>query len=76
MRTDPDRGPFAGGNTTLHLPRAGTDGGPLRFEAQRTAGVRGYKQNFDLVAEPPVGDWLLCREQMLVTLRPHNPRVQ
>jgi hypothetical protein len=55
----------------LPLP-AGTFPGGVRFEAQRTADVRGYKPNLDLVAEPAEGPWLFAESKCLEYLRPHT----
>jgi hypothetical protein len=56
---------------SLPLP-AGTFPGGVRFEAQRTAGVRGYKPNLDLVAEPAEGPWLFAESKCIEYLRPHT----
>ena len=56
----------------LPLPSLGVFPGGVEFEAQRSAGVRGYKPNLDLVAEPAGGDWLFAESKCLEFLRPHR----
>jgi hypothetical protein len=65
-------GPFVDGATTLQLLNIGIYSGPLQFEAQRTAGTRGYKPNLDVVAEPANSDWLYFESKCLEYLRPHT----
>ncbi len=55
----------------LPLPGGEAFPGGVRFEAQRTAAVRGYKPNLDLVAEPADGAWLYVESKCLEYLRPH-----
>lgn len=57
---------------TLPLPGGETFPGSVQFEAQRTAGVRGYKPNLDLVVEPAEGPWLFAESKCLEYLRPHT----
>lgn len=64
-------GPFDA-TRVLHLPGIGVFSGAVEFEAQRSAGVRGYKPNLDLVAEPADGDWLFVESKCLEYLRPHR----
>jgi hypothetical protein len=65
-------GPFDSTHPLPPLPRTGGSfAGDIAFEAQRTAGVRGYKPNLDLVAEPADGDWLFAESKCLEFLRPH-----
>jgi hypothetical protein len=56
----------------LPLPGIGAFPGGVEFEAQRSAGVRGYKPNLDFVAEPADGDWLFAESKLLEYLRPHR----
>ena len=56
----------------LPLPSLGVFPGGVEFEAQRSAGVRGYKPNLDLVAEPAGSDWLFAESKCLEYLRPHR----
>jgi hypothetical protein len=56
----------------LSLPGIGALSGIVEFEAQRSAVVRGYKPNLDLVAEPPGGAWLFAESKCLEYLRAHN----
>ncbi len=55
----------------LPVPEAGSFPGGVEFEAQRSAGVRGYKPNLDLVAEPASGAWVFAESKCLEYLRPH-----
>ena len=64
-------GPFDADHV-LPLPGIGAFPGGVEFEAQRSAGVRGYKPNLDLVAEPVDGDWLFAESELLEYLRPHR----
>ena len=67
-------GVFAGagaGAPALALPGVGRFAGPVAFEAQRSAGTRGYKPNLDVVAEPEHGDWLFVESKCLEYLRFH-----
>jgi hypothetical protein len=64
--------PFLDRDRSLPIPRAGVFGGDVQFEAQRSAGVRGYKPNLDLVCEPADGDWLFAESKCLEYLRPHT----
>lgn len=57
--------------TALRLPGFGDYVGGVEFEAQRSAGVRGFKPNLDLVAEPDGSDWLFAESKCLEYLRPH-----
>jgi hypothetical protein len=57
--------------TTVPLAGAGSYTGGIEFEAQRTAAVRGYKPNLDLVAEPDGAAWLFAENKCLEYLRPH-----
>jgi hypothetical protein len=56
---------------TLTIPGARHYRGGIEFEAQRSAGVRGFKPNLDLVAEPDKADWLYAESKCLEYLRPH-----
>jgi hypothetical protein len=56
----------------LTIPGAGSYSGGVEFEAQRSAGVRGFKPNLDLVAEPDNADWLYAESKCLEYLRPHR----
>lgn len=56
----------------LPIPGVGPLMPPARFEAQRTAGTRGYKPNLDVVFEPPDEDWVYFESKCLEYLRPHN----
>jgi hypothetical protein len=64
-------GPFDE-SRTLTIPGVGPHRGGIEFEAQRTAGVRGFKPNLDLVAEPDNADWLYAESKCLEYLRPHG----
>lgn len=64
-------GPFDS-TRVLSLPQLGEFPGGVVFEAQRSAGVRGYKPNLDFVAEPASGDWLFGESKCLEFLRPHR----
>jgi hypothetical protein len=64
-------GPFDE-SRTLPIPGAGAYRGGIEFEAQRTAGVRGFKPNLDLVTEPDNADWLYAESKCLEYLRPHG----
>jgi hypothetical protein len=64
-------GPFDAAHD-LPLPGIGAFRGGVEFEAQRSAGVRGYKPNLDLIAEPAAGDWLFAESKCLEYLRPHR----
>jgi hypothetical protein len=66
-------GPFYATRTLPPLlPSGAVHSGDVIFEAQRTAGVRGYKPNLDAVAEPLEGDWLFVESKCLEYLRPHT----
>jgi hypothetical protein len=64
--------PFVDDGAVLSLPGVGSFLGPVEFEAQRTAGTRGYKPNLDVIAEPAGADWLFVESKCLEYLRPHN----
>jgi hypothetical protein len=66
-------GAFAGQDSpSLRFPGAGSFAGPVQFEAQRSAGTRGYKPNLDVVAEPCGADWLFVESKCLEYLRKHT----
>jgi hypothetical protein len=65
-------GPFVDHGAVLSLDGLGFYAGPVEFEAQRSAGTRGYKPNLDLVAEPAGSDWLFVESKCVEYLRPHT----
>jgi hypothetical protein len=65
-------GPFVDRNAMLSLDGIGFFSGPIEFEAQRSAGTRGYKPNLDVVAEPADSDWLFVESKCVEYLRLHS----
>jgi hypothetical protein len=64
-------GPLVEGQA-LRFPGIGPLTPPAQFEAQRTAGTRGYKPKLDVVFEPPGEDWIYAESKCVEYLRPYS----